>query len=61
MTTPIGLVEKGGGYERMYNLRTVSQKTGGYVRSALRNKVTVSLGYIAYIGVICFIIYLFIT
>jgi len=45
----------------MYNLRTVSQKTGGYVRSALRNKVTVSLGYIAYIGVICFIIYLFIT
>jgi len=45
----------------MYNPRTVSQKTGGYVRSALRNKVTVSLGFIAYMGVICFLIYIFIT
>jgi len=61
VTTLIGLVDNGGGYERMYNPRTVSQKTGGYVRSALRNKVTVSLGFIAYMGVICFLIYIFIT
>lgn len=45
----------------MFSLRTVRDKTRGYVKSALENKITVSLGYIVYIYVIVYIIYLCIT
>jgi hypothetical protein len=45
----------------MFSLGTVGDKVRGYVRSALRNRVAVSLGFIVYIYVIVYIIYLCIT
>jgi hypothetical protein len=45
----------------MFSVGTVGDKIRGYVKCALRNKVAVSLGFIVYIYVIVYIIFLCIT